>query len=67
MTIHTNTLRRSAYAAAGIIILTLTGIFSAFEGRVIIEDRLDFDTVVLGPMIGGNALMVAGQLSELCA
>jgi ABC-type branched-subunit amino acid transport system permease subunit len=57
--IHKNTLRYSLYVTAGLIILTLTGVFGVFEGRVIIEDQLDFDTVVLTLMLGATAFTVA--------
>lgn len=62
--IHKDTLRYSLYATFGIVILTLTGIFSAFETRTIIRNTLYFDHVVLTLMLGGAAFLVALRVRE---
>ena len=59
-----NTLSKSLSFTAGILILTLTGIFGSFESRAVIRDTLYFDTVLLTVMVIGTAYLVASPLRE---
>ena len=67
MMIRKNTLLHSFYATVGFVILTLTGLFNpasignsnTLAERVIIQDFLNFDSVVLMLMLGGVGYMVA--------
>lgn len=59
-----DTLRKSLSFTAGILILTLTGIFGSFESRAVIRDTLYFDMVLLTVMISGTAYLVAAPLRE---
>ncbi|RMG76363.1 MAG: hypothetical protein D6711_04135 [Chloroflexi bacterium] len=56
---HKNTLRYPFYVTVVIVILTLTGIFSTFESREVLEDYLTLATVTLGLMIGVSAYVTA--------
>jgi branched-chain amino acid transport system permease protein len=59
-----STLKDSLAITAGIIILTLTGIFTVFESRAVIANQLNFSTVLLVMMIGGVGYMTAARTRE---
>lgn len=62
--LHQKTLTHSLYATAVIAILTLTGIFSTFESRELIEDTLNLSTILLAVMAGSAAFLVASPVRE---
>lgn len=62
--VPSDTLRKSLSFTAGIIVLTLTGIFGNFEGRAVIENTLYFDVILLTVMVAGTAYLVAAPLRE---
>jgi ABC-type branched-subunit amino acid transport system permease subunit len=64
MEILRTTVQKSLYLTSGIIILTLTGIFSVFEGRVVIDNLINFSMVILILMVGGTGYMAAARTRE---
>ncbi|QPC80668.1 hypothetical protein G4Y79_13195 [Phototrophicus methaneseepsis] len=59
-----HTIRYSLYTAVVVLILTLTGIFSTFAGRDIIQNRLSMDTIALLLMIGIPAFIASTTLLD---
>jgi branched-chain amino acid transport system permease protein len=60
-----DTLRYAGYAAAVIVILTLTGIFNSFEGRDVLADTLSLSTILLiGALVGTGYLTANTVRSE---
>jgi ABC-type branched-subunit amino acid transport system permease subunit len=57
--IQENTLRYSIYSTAFVIIMALTGIFTAFEEQMVIEGQLSFSAALLILMVGGTGYLVA--------
>jgi branched-chain amino acid transport system permease protein len=56
--------RRSLYLAVVIIILTLTGIFNNFAGRIIVQDVIELDVLSMILMLGLSGYFIAKPYSE---
>ncbi|MCB9454125.1 MAG: hypothetical protein H6672_22050 [Anaerolineaceae bacterium] len=65
--IHKNTIRYSLYAAAGILILALTGIFGNFATRTVIGESITSSTVFLVATVGGVGYFMANRGEGLAA
>lgn len=62
--INTSLLQKALPITAGIIILTLTGIFTVFETRSVISGQLYLSSVILALMVGGTGYFIALKARE---
>jgi ABC-type branched-subunit amino acid transport system permease subunit len=57
--IKENTLRYSIYSTIFVLMMAITGIFTTFEERMVIEGQLSFSAIILILMVGGTGYLVA--------
>ncbi len=62
--IQRDTIRYSLYALVAIILLTLTGIFETFAGRIVIEEQFSVSMVILIVMLAATGYMVASRVKQ---
>ena len=59
-----DTLRYGLYVAIGTLLLTLTGMFGTFAGRIVIDTGLTLSTVLLVLILAGTGFLAAQHLNR---